>query len=105
MSWGLLWGLLGSLLVERFHVGAERMARARIEIEHMAAAIEAQLRPHGVAHLREMVEHIATGRIGRDHVAVTVRDEQPEGRRERKERAQIVDHIGSGSSRTFTPVP
>src|SRR5260370_456172 len=88
MSWGLLWGLLGSLLVERFHVGAERMSRARIEIEHMAAAIESQLRPHGVAHRREMVEHVATDRLGGDPVAVAVRDEQPEGPAPRQQPGQ-----------------
>src|ERR1700730_2035347 len=98
---GYLWGLL----VDRLRVRAERMSRARVEIEHMAAAVESQLRPHGVAHLREMVEHVATGRVGRDHVAVTVRDEQAEGGRERKQRAQIVDDVRSGASGTFTPVP
>src|ERR1700676_2234932 len=97
---GYLWGLL----VDRLRVRAERMSRARVEIEHMAAAIESQLRPHGIAHLREMVEHVATDRIGRDHVAVAVSDEQPERRRQRKQRAQIIDDVGAKSSGTL-PVP
>ena len=64
--------------IKRRGVGAERFARLRIEINHVPAAIELELRAAGRVGRRQVVEHIARHAVGRDHVGKPVRDQQAE---------------------------
>ena len=76
--------------IERRGIGAERLARLRIEIKHVPAAIELELRAAGRVDRRQVVEHVARHAVGRDHVGIAVRDQQAERRAEGEQRAQIV---------------
>src|SRR5271163_3987689 len=64
--------------VHRPGVGAERFARRRIEIKHVAAAVEFQFGALLAVEGGKVLEHIAGHRVGRDHVAIAVRDHEPE---------------------------
>src|ERR1019366_8391267 len=70
--------------------GAESLARLRVEIKHMPATIELELRAAGRPDRRQVIKHIARHAVGRDHVQKPVRDQQAERRAEGEQRAQIV---------------
>jgi hypothetical protein len=92
-------------LIEPLGVRAEGFARLRIDVEHMPAAIEAELGARGVADRREMVEDVAAHRVGRHHVAVAVRDQQPKRRNEREQFPHVVGDAGRAASGALAPIP
>src|ERR1700728_3390989 len=91
--------------VYRPGVGAESLSRVRIEIKHMAAAIEPKLGPILAIGRRQMVEYIARHCIGRNHVAVTVSNHEPERWCKGKQHAQIFRDARLRKTRSIAPFP
>ena len=84
---------------------AVKALRTPVEIEHVAAAIEFELGAFLAVDRRQMVEHIAAHRVGRDHVAIAMGDHQMERRRQRQQHAQIVGDARLAVARVAFPVP
>src|SRR5450755_3630544 len=103
MCWNIPARKLFPRPIKRRGVGAERLARLRVEINHMPAAIELELRAAGRPDRRQVVEHIARHAVGRDHVGKPVRDQQAERRAESEQGTQIV--FRAGLQPAALPVP
>src|ERR1700688_521733 len=80
--------------IKRRGLGAECLARLRLEINHVSTAIELELRASGRADRRHVVKQITGHGIGRDHVGIPVRDQQAERRAEGEQGANSVFRAG-----------
>src|SRR6186997_663630 len=65
-------------LIEAFRVGGEGAARIRVEVKHVPAAVELELRASGTAKIRYVVDHVAAHAVRRHQVGAAMRHQEPE---------------------------
>src|SRR3546814_12425729 len=84
------------MAVESRRSRVEGGAGVGVEVEHVAALVDLELRP--VRAGGQVVEQVAADAVGRDEIAAAMSDQQPEARMDRQQAAQVAGGAGAAAA-------